>query len=83
MAPADTKTAATASKDLDQGPRSLRKPPLVSRLNDWWLWEIASAALSLAAVASICGVLIAYDQKPAPKLPHGITVSCVHNRVSR
>jgi|SRR5947209_7469470 len=41
---------------------------------DTWTWEIGSAFLSLASLASIVGVLVAYDQKAAPTLPKGITV---------
>jgi hypothetical protein len=51
-------------------------PSFWSRLVlDTWTSEIASAFLSLASMVSIVGVLVAYDQKAAPSLPKGITVS--------
>jgi hypothetical protein len=50
-------------------------PSFWSRLVlDTWTLEIGSALLSLASLASIVGVLAAYDQKAAPSLPKGITV---------
>jgi hypothetical protein len=39
-----------------------------------WFWELCGTLVSLIGVASICGVLLAYDDKAAPRLPHHITV---------
>ena len=43
-------------------------------ISDWWIFELAARFLSLAAMASIFGVLMAYDRKPVPPLASGITV---------
>ena len=65
-----------------QKPKSKSRPqdrvvtgPRWSPTSDQWTWEVGSAIVSIAAVLSIVGVLVAYDQKPAPLLPKGITVS--------
>jgi hypothetical protein len=41
---------------------------------DWWLWELAGAIVSILALASIVIVLLVYDGKSMPALPHDITV---------
>jgi hypothetical protein len=42
---------------------------------DTWVWELSAAFLCIGILAAIVGVLIAYDNRPAPTLPDGITVS--------
>lgn len=73
--------AQFAQADLSEKstPRSkehdLEEAGLWSRLiADWWILELAAALVSLAALASVFGVLMAYDQKPVPSLDKGITV---------
>lgn len=39
-----------------------------------WFWELHGILVSLVGVSSICGVLLAYGDKPAPRLPHHIAV---------
>lgn len=41
---------------------------------DRWTWELISACLCVALLATIAGILFGYDEKPAPNLPEGITV---------
>jgi len=41
---------------------------------DRWFWEILAMGLSLCNIASICAILLFFDNKPAPELPRGITV---------
>ena len=67
---------------LPKDDNALEKARLWSRLvADWWVLEIAAAVVSLAAIASIFGVLMAYDDKPVPPLAHGITVRTAYQFV--
>lgn len=53
----------------------LKQPRWWSRLAaDFWILELIAGFVSLATIASIIGVLLAYDQKPVPPLMKGITV---------
>ncbi|EXJ92765.1 hypothetical protein A1O3_01317 [Capronia epimyces CBS 606.96] len=51
-----------------------RWPRLVA--DRWWL-ELGAALVSLGGIFSIFGVLMAYDQKPVPRLVKGITLNAV------
>ena len=42
---------------------------------DRWTWELVSACVCVALLATVAGILFRYDEKPAPNLPEGITVS--------
>jgi len=42
---------------------------------DHWEWELTAAVLSVCALAAIVGVLVAFDQRPVPDLPSGLTVT--------
>jgi len=75
QAPATPSPWVTTVTDTEKWQAPRNTPSLWSRLAvDWWTWELVAASLSLATVAAICDVLIAYDQKPVPRLPHDITV---------
>lgn len=50
---------------------------LNTRSLDTWLFEIMAAIFSVACFASMCGVLIAYDNKPRPDLRYGLTLNAV------
>jgi hypothetical protein len=46
-----------------------------SRLStDQWCWEVLGITVSVADLIAICAILVFFDGKAAPKLPHGITV---------
>lgn len=73
--------AQPAQADLTEKQRplskdhALKEAGLWSRLvADWWVLELVAAFVSLTAIASVFGVLMAYDQKPVPPLVKGITV---------
>jgi hypothetical protein len=80
---AQPQTDPQLSAEIPNAPTSEKRkreeisaPSFWSRLVlDTWTPEIGSAFLSLASLVSIVGVLVAYDQKAAPSLPKGITVS--------
>ncbi|KAB8079691.1 hypothetical protein BDV29DRAFT_151610 [Aspergillus leporis] len=48
-----------------------------SRVNDYWVWEIASCVGSLAAIFAIVTVLLAYNGKSLPSWPYGVTTNSV------
>jgi hypothetical protein len=39
-----------------------------------WIWEIAGISVCVACLISIVGILLAYDQKPQPRVTSGISV---------
>jgi hypothetical protein len=41
---------------------------------DQWFWEVLGIAFSVADLVAICAILVFFDGKAAPRLPHGITV---------
>ncbi|KAL2795139.1 hypothetical protein BJX66DRAFT_337144 [Aspergillus keveii] len=44
---------------------------------DTWMWEIASLAFSTLCFVTILAMLLAYNDKPWPKLPHGFTLNAI------
>ncbi|KAJ9617383.1 hypothetical protein H2204_013849 [Knufia peltigerae] len=44
---------------------------------DNWLWELGAATLCLCVLASIVGILIAYDNHAVPDLPEGISINAI------
>ncbi|CEL03697.1 hypothetical protein ASPCAL04843 [Aspergillus calidoustus] len=44
---------------------------------DTWMWEIASLAFSTLCFAAILALLLAYNDKPWPELPHGLTLNAI------
>lgn len=67
--------AVCSEADVQSHPRDHCQPSTWSSLTtDRWLWEAGGIFVSLAGIASIRGLLIAYDNEPAPELPYGITV---------
>lgn len=65
------------STSLSRSDPSEQNPPSwLSRLqDDTWYCEIAGLGLSILALSSLCGLLLAYDDKPVLSLPKHITVS--------
>ena len=75
------KKSRTSSAALDVKESEIadvKQPEWWSRLvEDSWTVELVAGFVSFAAIASIIGVLWAYDQKPVPPLTFGITVSLI------
>lgn len=44
---------------------------------DTWFYEILAIVFSLACFVSILGVLVAYNQRPAPSLSYGLTLNAI------
>lgn len=42
---------------------------------DNWAWELSAASLCICILAAIAAILFAYDNRPVPDLPEGLTVS--------
>lgn len=68
----------------DEADRELEKPPttrpvksLSSKVNDYWVWEIASCIGSVIALAAVIGVLLEYNGEALPDWPYGITINSV------
>ena len=52
-----------------------KRPSWWARMSlDTWIWEILAACLCICILAAIAGVLFAYDDRPVPDLPDGLTV---------
>ncbi|KAL4897004.1 hypothetical protein BDV59DRAFT_209444 [Aspergillus ambiguus] len=44
---------------------------------DTWFWESLSMGFSIACFISIISILFAYDEKPLPNFPHGLTLNAI------
>lgn len=63
--------------------RSLHKSATVSRrvallFQNWWLWEIISAATAVLAIMVIVIILIVFDQSSLPDWPSVFTVRSIY-----
>ncbi|KAJ0423352.1 hypothetical protein BJY00DRAFT_310477 [Aspergillus carlsbadensis] len=48
---------------------------------DTWMWEIASLAFGLFCSIAVLAVLLAYNDKPWPDLPHGLTLNAIRHQL--
>jgi len=56
---------------------------LRSKINNYWIYEVISCIGSIGALLGIVGVLRAYDRKPLPDWPWGITINSVLSWLSQ
>ncbi|OJJ88722.1 DUF3176 domain-containing protein [Aspergillus glaucus CBS 516.65] len=70
-------------EEADQIKSSKQIKPLASKINDYWIWEIASYTGSLIAMVAIVFVLLEYNGKSLPDWPYGITINSVLSWISQ
>ncbi|KAI9721228.1 MAG: hypothetical protein M1812_002389 [Candelaria pacifica] len=82
--PFDERTESIPLRDHDQhatsdkdGQKAASKYNLHHVLSRWWLWEVLSCILALAALVAIYGTLYAYNGRQLPDWPSGITLNAL------
>ena len=73
--------------EIDDSPPPPPPPPphLLSKRPSWWslmsldnwVWELGAAILCLCVLASIGGILIAYNNRSVPDLPESLSINAI------